>query len=124
MSVCTPNVPTRTSTPSARAVPPASWTVLTPKIATVAARLLDGACDRMKADSNRTAASLTTLRVGDRKGEERKGKSESLSKQVEEEQEKEESAIPCAFLFPSQIPEERESVGLFAWICDTGTNCF
>jgi hypothetical protein len=100
--------------------------VLTPKIATVAARLLDGARDRVKADSNRTAAILTTLRVGDRRrrGEERKGKTKSLSKQVEEEQEEKEAVNPCAFLSPSQIPEERESVGLFAWICDTGTNCF
>jgi hypothetical protein len=98
--------------------------VLTPKIATVAARLLDGARDRVKADSNRTAAILTTLRVGDRRGEERKGKTESLSKQVEEKQEEKEAVNPCASLSPSQIPEERESVGLFAWICDTGTNCF
>jgi hypothetical protein len=98
--------------------------VLTPKIATVAARLLDGAWVRVKANSNRAAASLTTLRVGDRRGEERKGKIESLSKQVEEEQEEKEAVNPCAFLSPSQIPEERESVGLFAWICDTGTNCF
>jgi hypothetical protein len=98
--------------------------VLTPKIATVAARLLDGARDRVKADSNRTAASLTTLRVGDRRGGERKGKTKSLSKQVEEEQEEKEAVNPCAFLSPSQMPEERESLGLFAWICDTGTNCF
>jgi hypothetical protein len=85
---------------------------------------LDGAKDRVKADSNRTAAILTTLRVGDRRGEERKSKTESLSKQVEEEQKEEGSAIPCAFLSPSQISEERKGVGLFAWICDTGTNCF
>jgi len=98
--------------------------VLTPKIATVAARLLDGAKDRVKADSNRTAAILTTLRVGDRRGEERKSKTESLSKQVEEEQKEEGSAIPCAFLFPSQITKGRKSESLFARIRDTGTNCF
>jgi hypothetical protein len=77
----------------------------------------------MKADSNRTAASLTTLRVGESR-EERKGKTESLSKQVQEEQKEEEAVNPCVFLSPSQIPEERESVDLFAWIFDTGTNCF
>ena len=128
MSVSTPNVPTRTSAPSARAVPPASCTVLTPKIATVAARLLDGARDRVKADSNRTVASLTTLRAGDRRErreEESKGTTESLSKQVEEDEQEEEEAVNlCAFLSPSQIPEERGSGGLFVWICDTGTNCF
>jgi hypothetical protein len=97
--------------------------VLTPKIATVAARLLDGAWNRMKADSNRTAASLTTLRVGESR-EERKDKTESLSKQVQEEKKEEEAVNPCVFLSPSQIPEERESVDLFAWIFDTGTNCF
>jgi transposase-like protein len=99
--------------------------VLTPKIATVAARLLDGAWHRVKAVSNKTAASLTTLRAGDRRAEERKGKTESLSKQVEEDEQEEKEAVNlCAFLSPSQIPEERESEGLFAWICDTGTNCF
>jgi hypothetical protein len=98
--------------------------VLTPKIATVAARLLDGARDRVKADSSRTAASLTTLRAGDRRAEERKGETVSLSKQLQEEQEEEETVNPCTFLSPSQIPEERGSGGLFVWICDTGTNCF
>jgi hypothetical protein len=99
--------------------------VLTPKIATVAARLLDGARDRVKADSNRTVASLTTLRAGDRRREEeRKDKKESLPKQVQEEQDEKDSASPCAFLSPSQIPEDKESVGLFVWICDTETNCF
>jgi hypothetical protein len=98
--------------------------VLTPKIATVAARLLDGAWDRVKAVSNRTAASLTTLRVGDSRGEESKGKTESLSKQLQEEQKEEEAVNPCAFLSPSQIPEETESGSLFAKICATKTNCF
>jgi hypothetical protein len=84
---------------------------------------LDGARDKVKADSNRTAASLTTLRVGESR-EERNGKTESLSKQVQEEQEEEEAVNPCGFLSPSQISEERKGVGLFAWICDTGTNCF
>jgi len=99
--------------------------VLTPKIATVAARLLDGARARVKADSNRTPASLTTLGVGDRRREEeRKDKKESLPKQVQEEQKEEEAVNPCVFLSPSQIPEERESVDLFARIFDTGTNCF
>jgi hypothetical protein len=84
---------------------------------------LDGAWDRMKADSIRAAASLTTLRVGESR-EERNGKTESLSRQVQEEQEEEEAVNPCVFLSPSQIPEERKGVGLFAWICDTGTNCF
>jgi hypothetical protein len=97
--------------------------VLTPKIATVAARLLDGAWHRVKTVSNKTAASLTTLRVGESR-EERKGKAESLSKQVQEEQEEEKAVNPCVSLPPSQIPEDKASVGLFAWICDTGINCF
>jgi hypothetical protein len=79
--------------------------------------------DRVKADSNRAAVILTTLRIRERV-EDSKGKTESLSKQVKEEQKEEESASPCAFLFPSQITKGRESESLFARIRDTGTNCF
>jgi hypothetical protein len=85
---------------------------------------LDGAWHRVKAVSSRTAASLTTLRAGDRRAEERKGETVSLSKQLQDEQEEEETVNPCIFLSPIQIPEEKESWGLFVWICDTGTNCF
>jgi hypothetical protein len=98
--------------------------VLTPKIATVAARLLDGAWDRVKANSVIRAASLKTLRPEDRRREETMGKKGSLLKPVQEKQEEEKAVNPCVFLPPSQIPEDKASVGLFAWICDTGTNCF
>jgi hypothetical protein len=92
--------------------------VLTPKIATVAARPLDGAWDRVKAVINRTAANLTTLRAGDRRREERRGKTENLLKQVQEE----EVANPCTP--PRQISEERGGENLFTKICGTRTNCF
>jgi hypothetical protein len=75
--------------------------VLTPKIATVAARLLDGVWDRVKANSVIRAASLKTLRPEDRRKEERMGKKGSLSKPVqekqeEEKQEEEKAVNPCS----------------------------